>query len=300
MKIFDVHTHFTVETGRISEDAEKIGYAVENKSAGEHVKFMERSGIERALLTCPTQKNMDDEDACAAYCRQVNEQGAKLVRDYPERFLFAASLPLPWAKKTVEELEYAVTRLGARAVGLCSNYRGIYLGDPSFEPVFAAIERLGVPVLLHPAAPLVYPKNPMTGKILPMYEFITDTTRTLLDLFAARTLNRHPEVKVVVPHSGSCLPVALDRFYGIMRVKGENVTVPLDQLYFDLACDAFPRGVPILLTLTDPAHILYGTDYPAIPEPVLKGHLHSAMTCPHLQGHVEDVMWGNARKLFGL
>ena len=127
-----------------------------------------------------------------------------------------------------------------------------------------------------------------------------------------RTLNRHPEVKVVVPHSGSCLPVALDRFYGIMRVKGENVTVPLDQLYFDLACDAFPRGVPILLTLTDPAHILYGTDYPAIPEPVLKGHLHSAMTCPQLQGPCGRcdvgkcpeafwaVMLGNDRRFLGL
>ena len=43
---------------------------------------------------------------------------------------------------------------------------------------------------------------------------------------------------------------------------------------------------------------MYGTDYPAIPELVLKMHMNSAKTCPQLEGHVEDVMWNNACKLF--
>lgn len=82
--------------------------------------------------------------------------------------------------------------------------------------------------------------------------------------------------------------------------KLSDVEVPLDQLYFDLACDAFPRGVPILLQLTEPFHIMYGTDYPAIPEMVLKGHLRNAKDCPQLQGHVDDVLWNNAAELFGM
>ena len=297
-KIMDVHTHFTVETGRFSEDGGRIGYTVENKGIEEHLAFMDKVGIDFAVLSCPTQKFMDNKDKCIAYCRQVNDKGAQLVREYPDRFGFAAALPLPWAREAREELVRAVSELGACAVGLCSNYDGHYLGDRAFDIIFEEMNRLGCPGILHPAPPVDYPKRPVTGRILPMYEFITDTTRSVLDLFSAETLVRYPNVKLVVPHSGSCIPVALDRFLGIMSVTGKKVEIPINQLYFDLACDAFPNGVPILLNITDPSHILYGTDFPAIPEPVLVRHLHSAKTCPQLLEHLDKVMWENGELLF--
>ena len=298
MSVFDVHAHFTVETSEISEDAQKIGYAVHNKSIEQHLAFMDRVGIGYTVLTCPTQKFLDDKEKCVAYCREVNNKGSKIIRSYSDRFGFAAALPLPYVDEAIEELKRDVD-LGACAVSFCSNYNGMYMGDPALEPLFNLINEIGCPIIVHPAAPLVYPENPITGKILPMYEFITDTTRTLLDLFASEVLNRYPNVKVVVPHSGSCLPVALDRFYGITRVSGKNYKVPMHQLYFDLACDAFPHGVPVLLTMTDKNHILYGSNFPAIPEPVLEMHMKNARECPELTDHVEDVLWNNAAALFG-
>lgn len=297
-RIMDVHTHFTIETGRFSEDAPKIGYTVENKGIEEHLAFMDKAGIDYAILSCPTQKFLDDKDKCADYCRQVNDMGAQICKKYPDRFGFAASLPLPWTDMVSKELERAVDELGAKAVGLCSNYNGYYLGDALFDEMFSILNEKECPVILHPAAPVVFPERPVTGKILPMYEFITDTTRTVLDLLASETLVRYPGVKLVIPHSGSCLPIALDRFTGIMNVTGKSVKIPKDQLYFDLACDSFPHGVPILLTMTDPSHILYGTDFPAIPEPVLEKHLYSAKTCPQLKENLHAVFWENGKKLF--
>jgi predicted TIM-barrel fold metal-dependent hydrolase len=76
--------------------------------------------------------------------------------------------------------------------------------------------------------------------------------------------------------------------------------VPLDQLYFDLACDAYPRGVKILLTLTDTKHIMYGTDYPAIPEPVLMRHMGNTINCVEFADCVEDILHNNAERLFVL
>lgn len=298
MYILDVHTHFSIETSAISEDSDRVGFVVENKSIEDHLLVMDRLGITKAVLTCPTLKYLDDPEACKAYCRQVNEAGARIIGMYPERFAFAASLPLPFVEDALAELSYAKNVLGAAAAGLCSNYNGLYLGNPELEPLFSGIEQEGLPVILHPAAPPAYPKEPITGKILPMFEFIADTTRTLLDLFSAGVLNRHPGLKIVVPHSGSCLPVALDRYYGIMRVTGKCEPVPTEQLYFDLACDAYPRGVPILLTLTDTKHILYGTDYPAIPEAVLRRHLDHTLSCEYFDGCLEDVLWNNGADLF--
>lgn len=298
MMIIDVHTHFSIETSAVAEDAEKIGFAVENKSADDHLAAMDRLGITKAILSCPTQKYLDDEEACAAYCRKVNEAGAKITQQNPDRFSFVAALPLPYADRAVEELRYAITTLGAAGVSLCSNYEGMYLGDPSLEELYEVIERTGLPIILHPAAPPAFPTKPVTGKILPMFEFIADTTRTLLDIFSAGVLNRHPGIRMIVPHSGSCLPVALDRYYGVMAAKGGCEEVPIDQLYFDLACDAYPRGVKILQTLTDTKHILYGTDYPAIPEHVLMRHIKNTLNCEEFTGCIEDILWKNAKSIF--
>jgi predicted TIM-barrel fold metal-dependent hydrolase len=297
-KVFDVHTHFNTETSRVAEDSASIGFTVTNRSSGEHLASMERLGISFSLISCPTLKFLDQPDACQDYCRQVNDTGAAIRDANPDRIAFAASLPLPDVAAAVAELERVWNTLGASAVCLTSNYSGRYLGDPSFEPLFDELDRLHCPILLHPVTPPAFPKSPITGQILPMFEFIADTTRTLLDMIAAGTLSRHPNLKVVVPHSGSCLPVALDRMKGVLQSMGRPFEIPLSQLYFDLACDAFPHGVPILLTWTQSDHIVYGTDYPAIPEFVLRQHLKNAIECPELAGQTEDALWNNAQRLF--
>ena len=70
--IIDMHTHFSIETGAVSEDAGRIGFTVENKSLGEHLNMMDRLGITHAVLSCPTLKYLDDPAVCVKYCRQVN------------------------------------------------------------------------------------------------------------------------------------------------------------------------------------------------------------------------------------
>ncbi len=298
MKVFDVHTHFTIETSKISEDTKHLGYTVENKSTQYHLELMERLGINFSLVSCPTLKYLDDKDRCVEYCRKVNDAGAALVKEHPDKFGFAAILPLPYVEEAIIELRRAVKDLGAMAVSMCSNYAGMYLGDSQLLPLFDAMEELQSVVLLHPAMPQDFPKEPITGKVPPMFEFITDTTRTLLDLFAAGTLDTRKNIKLVIPHTGSCLPIAIDRFWGVLRGQGKDANVPLEQLYFDVACDAYPRAVPILLTLTDTNHIFYGSDYPAIPEPVLKRHMENTLSCPSFDGVVENILWNNAAKLF--
>ena len=299
MKVFDVHSHFLVDGPQSSPDAARLGYSFQYHSIEEHLAFMDRIGIDYTLLSCPTQKYLDDPASCADYCKALNDTAAEIAARYPDRFGFAATLPMLCTDEALKELERAVS-LGARGVGLCSNYNGVYPGDEKLHPIFEAVGETGLPMTLHPASPLNFPQGPITGKILPMFEFIADSTRALLNMFAAQTLNRCPGLKIVVPHAGSCLPPALERFMGIYGTRN-NIQVPLDRLWFDLACDSFPRGVPILLTLTDTSHIVYGTDYPAIPEFVLNTHIQNAKECPELiaAGAVEDVMWNNARALFG-
>ena len=157
-------------------------------------------------------------------CRQVNDTGANISRQYPKRFWICGSA-LPWVREAKMRWKGLSVSLAQRLCVCAVIIMGIILERRSLMKFLNFLNRLDVPAILHPSAPLVYPKSPVTGKILPMYEFITDTTRTVLDVFASETLVRYSKVKLVVPHSGSCLPLAIDRFRGIMSVTGRTVEI---------------------------------------------------------------------------
>src|SRR4051794_23366417 len=68
--------------------------------------------------------------------RLINEGYADLVREHPRRFGAIANLPLPDVDAALEAVEYAFDTLGLEGVLLLSNYEGVYLGDPRFDPLF--------------------------------------------------------------------------------------------------------------------------------------------------------------------
>jgi 6-methylsalicylate decarboxylase len=75
---------------------------------------------------------------------------------------------------------------------------------------------------------------------------------------------------MVVPHGGGALVAVADRIDGFARIfaaaDNPDVTGQLRNLYYDLAGVPVPRQMPSLLTVTDPSHLLYGTDRPWTPE----------------------------------
>jgi predicted TIM-barrel fold metal-dependent hydrolase len=51
-----------------------------------------------------------------------------------------------------------------------------------------------------------------------------------------------------------------------------EVMAEVRRLYFDLALSANPITLNALLQLTDPSHIMFGTDYPFAPPPAIAGN----------------------------
>ena len=297
-KIYDIHAHYSTEKPGLASDAGKLGFNVHIHTAAEHVETMNHLGIARALISCPTQKYLDDKKACIEYIQEVNDIGASMVRDYPDRFDLCCALPLPYVDEAMEELDRVINSYDVKALILTSNANGQYLGNPQLRPLFEKINSLKLPVLLHPAAPLEYPKGTIAAKVLPMFEFIADTTRTVLDIMAAGYLEDFSDVKLIIPHSGSCLPMAIDRYMQTMRVTGRNPGVHMEQLYFDIACDPYPSCVPALLQITTPDHIFLGSDYPAIPEFVVASNIEHTQSDKYFsKKEIESILWGNAEKL---
>ena len=272
------------------------GFPIPGWDMEKHIAFMDKAGIQTSVLTMPApQPLFGDAEASAAVCRKYNEECAALKARFPGRFMFCAALPLPDVPHALEEARYALEVLGADGIKLATNSYGQYLGDPALDTLMAYLNTQKAVIILHPHKPSA------------SYEYLAETSRAVLNMVAHNVLVRYTNLKVVVPHCGSFLPNALPRFRSLLPVMVKqgimqpvDVDANLSQLYYDLADAPTDDVLDALLTITTPDHILYGSDYPYVAEPVLisgKQALEERLASHGL--NPQDIFTDNARRLFG-
>ncbi len=310
----DVHTHIIipeyVEVLKAHGAELEETFPLPEWDAGRHIAFMDSAGIRTAVLTMPApQPYYDDVEESAECIRRVNEVSARVKQDYPDRFRFCAALPLPNVDAAIREAIYALDTLGADGVKLATNSRGQYLGDEELDPLMEVLNERHAVIIIHPHRPTPYPKKIIATTPLAMYEYPAETTRAVVNMLSRNVLVRYPNLKVVVPHCGSFLPLALPRMKSILSAMvAQGYMRPIDwegnlsRLYFDLAGSPTIEVLRSLLTITTPDHILYGSDYPYLPDAVLKSNLQrlrqTLATDEELAGYADKFLWRNAERLF--
>ena len=281
----DVHTHIIVS--EYTEVLKAHGAELEETfplptwSAERHIAFMDSAGIRTAVLTLPAPQPYYNNIKESAECiRRVNEISAMIKRQYPGRFKFCAALPLPDIDAAIREAIYALDTLKADGIKLATNSRGQYLGDEALDPLMEVLNERRAVIIIHPHRPTPYPEKIIATTPLAMYEYPAETTRAVVNMLARNVLVRYPNLKVVVPHCGSFLPLALPRMKSILpAMVKQGYMQPVDwegnlsRLYFDLAGNPTTEVLRALLTITTPEHILYGSDYPYLPDAILQANL---------------------------
>ena len=308
----DVHCHIVPKT--YIEYLEKHnatldeGFPIPSWDAETHLAFMDEAGIRTSILTLPAPQPMfGTPEENAAIVRQCNEEMALLKQHHPGRFLFCAALPLPDVPHALEEARYALEVLGADGIKLATNSYGQYLGDPALDTLMAYLNAQKAVIIIHPHKPSAVNSQLIADVPLASYEYLAETSRAILNMIAHNVLVRYPNLKVVVPHCGSFLPNALPRFRSLLPVmvkqgimQSMDVDANLSRLYYDLAGAPTDDVLDALLTITTPDHILYGSDYPYVAEPVLisgKQALEGRLASHGL--NPQDIFTDNARRLFG-
>lgn len=234
------------------------------------IAFMDANGIERQLLSLSSpHPNFGNDDESAEFCARFNDWTAEVCGRHPGRFAFCAVVPLPDVAASVGEARRSMRELGVVGVKVPSNACGVYLGDPCFDPLFEEVSRTGGLVVIHPNRPVPMGEDVFTAGPVPLYEFLADTTRAVLNLIAHDVPLRYPGARIVVPHTGSFLPNVISRIEGaqpILESAGMmghvDVRANLAKLYFDLAGNPVPDLLPLLASVVDVSHIVYGSDYP--------------------------------------
>jgi len=244
------------------------------------LELMDRCGIATAITSIAAPGvHFGDASEARDLARRCNELQARLVSDRPARFGMFASLPLPDVDGALAEIEYAFGTLKADGVVLLASLGERYLGDPAFEPVFAELDRRKAVLFVHPAIPATSQalKLGLPGALV---EFVFDTTRAVANLIFSGTLERHPDVKIILSHAGGTVPFlawrlgAFGRMPALLAKAPQGALAYLKRLYYDTAMSANPHALASLRELVDPSHILFGSDHPYLPEPLVQETAH--------------------------
>lgn len=115
----------------------------------------------------------------------------------------------------MEEAAYAIDVLHADGVKLATNSRGQYLGAPALDPLMEVLNRRNAVVIIHPHKPEPANDTLIANTPLAAFGYPAETSAAVVNLIARNVPARYPNVKWVVPHVGSFLPLALPRMKAI-------------------------------------------------------------------------------------
>ena len=308
--VVDVHAHLLpTEFVEALEGEDRLmdeGFPLPKYDVEKHLQWMDEAGVQTSVLTLAAPQ-----PSSASIIRQTNETAARIKKEHPGRFLFCAALPLPNVDAAIKEAIYALDTLKADGIKLATNVQGQYLGAPELDTLFSVLNERRAVVILHPHRPEPVNRQVMQQTPLAMQEYLSETTRAVTNMISRNVLARYPEVKVVVPHCGAYLPLAVPRMKSLTPVMQMNKMVGeidwdanLAALYYDLAGAHSPEVIRLMLTITTPDHLLYGSDYPYVAPQVLTQSLQRMQrylkTEPDLAPFREMLLHKNAEWLFGL
>jgi predicted TIM-barrel fold metal-dependent hydrolase len=215
----DVHHHFAPDFHRDAVNARRGGLRWPKWSPQMSLDDMDSNGIATAMLSVVQPGTwFGNVEETRKLTRQLNDYAAGLSRDHPGRFGLFACIAPPDTEGSLKEIEYAFETLHADGIGLLTSYGTLYLGDPSFAPVYAELNRRKAIVYVHPIAPNCC-KNLVPGIPVGSIEYATDTTRTIAHLVFSGTTTRFPDIRWIFSHSGGTLPFLTGRF---TRLAGER------------------------------------------------------------------------------
>ena len=217
--------------------------------------------------------------------RECNTFASNLKKEYPSRFGFWASLPLPDIEGSLAEIPVALDELNADGFVLQTNHQGVYLGDEKFDPIFALLNERKAIVFVHPTTPCIASSvgtacvaaTPLAKYAAPMLEFYFDTARCVSDLLLSGTVFKYPQINFLISHCGGALPPLIERISAISTAwMGQPLSTASvrelfqKQFFFDLAGFPFPDQIHSMLRLVDSSRFLYGSDYPFTPGEVVR------------------------------
>ena len=267
------------------------------------LQAQEQAGVDRVLL-CPwvnlLRYDADPKDGLRT-SRIQNQALARMVQAHPGRVAALGTVPLQQPEMAAQELHSLMQEPGLYGVEVAASVNGIYLGDDRFRPVWEAAEDSGALVFIHPTtrgfnAPVFneyYLWNSIGNPL--------ETTITAAHMVMAGVMEEHPNLKVLLAHSGGAILALRGRlnhahsFQPQARSRLKEAPVEsLKRFYYDTLTHD-PELLRALVDFVGPEHVLVGSDYPFDMGSARPAEIARSLGLPH--GDEAKILSGNALRL---
>lgn len=231
---------------------------------------MERQRVARQVLS-PMPELLSywfDADDGSAMSRYLNDVIATMVASNPRQFTGLAAVPLQDVDAAIRELDFAIHQLKLAGVEIGTNVNGVPIGDPRFEPFFAAAAEWGAAIFVHPIRPAGVERLVGPATLQPAVAFPGETGLAAASIISGGTLARHPTLRIAFSHGGGTFASLLPRFqFAWENFKDLREGIALEpraaarSMYYDsLVYDA--TTIRHLMNVFGETQVMVGTDYP--------------------------------------
>jgi predicted TIM-barrel fold metal-dependent hydrolase len=274
---------------------------------------MDKAGVAvQVLSTSGPGADLMPPDQGPDMARAYNNRLKQLVDAHPDRFAGFAHLPMTAPDAAADELQRAVDDLGFRGALINGMTDNKFLDDARYEPLLARAAQLGAPLYLHPNIPpkavrdTYYEGLPgIMGALLSTggWGWHSETALHILRLVLSGTLERHPDLKLIVGHMGEGLPAIFARIDDTVSrlassyLKRTASQTILDQVWITTSgFFSLPPFMAALMTF-GPDRILFSVDYPFSSSDVGTNFLRHLPVSP---ADKEKIAYKNADRLLKL
>ncbi|MCC7487692.1 MAG: amidohydrolase [Burkholderiales bacterium] len=329
MPRIDTHAHwFPPEwVELVAREGTGNGAEVKCNDSGEIVRFtapgIDRAGFKPQYVGIPVRLEIMDAGRVDVHALSLTspmgywakpEFGLKLARAFndacsaahlghPGRFVGMATLPMQAPALALEEVARAAKLPGIRGVYMGTHVNGKNLDEKEFFPVYAKCEELGLPIFLHPVAPVGRERmrNYHLGNFLgnPL-----ETGIAAASLVFGGVMDAFPKLDVMLPHAGGVFPNLIGRMDHGTTVRREcaHMTRPPSAYLRRFHYDTITHSDAILMNLIRQVgadRVVMGSDCPA--DMSYTKPVDVVERLPGLSAAERDaILGGNAARLLGL
>ena len=239
-------------------------------------------------LSLPPPEVLGGPDLSPELARIANDGLAEMCRKWPKKFpAFVAALPMNNVHAALDEMDRAITGLGARGVQICTNVAGRPLDEPEFFPMFERITRHhDMPIWMHPARPAGFADYKTETKskyeIWQVLGWPYETSAAMARMVFSGLFDRLPELRIITHHCGGMIPYfagraetlwaqlgsrTADEDYGAILKRMSKPPIEYFRMFFgDTVLGGAASPLRCGLDFFGPDHVVFASDCPMDPE----------------------------------
>lgn len=280
--IIDVHAHYF--PAEYSDFAEPMGlggrmypppildapaqapYRFPEEDIHKRLALMDAAGVGRQILSTIIAPYLPHAGNAAAAARLANDLYARLCREWPERFSFWASLPLPHVAQAVTETARVMDDLGAVGVTIQTFCMNETIARAEFDPLYAELNKRKAVVFIHPC------QNALASPLIGDFGLTVCAGASIEDavaamhLIVARIPERFPDIRFIIPHFGGILPMLLERLDGQLPTPGlsERPSETARRFFYDTVGWGSRAALAAAVEAFGATQLVPGSDWPIL------------------------------------